>query len=314
MRKLIPAAAALLVAAVAFSISGCIETKNAATVNPNGSAKVAVDIFLPNPAAMMGGGPGGGAGQPTPEESAKKQANDFLGKAAGVDAWSDITIEATKDGRTHVKATAFTPDISKFKLDMIPPVKWTVDNAGNGQLELVMDGPGGGPAAEPAASQPKLTAEEIAKKLEKERSQFNEGKPMMGAILDKMKIEATYTLPGKISDAAIFTKSGDNTATFTMEGKKMLEAMDKLINDDAKMIAIIKSGKSLDNNPDASFEMMYGQKGPAVVKVTGATKALFDYEKESAAAKTAQPELLKKLGIDLKPAPEFNFGPPGGPR
>ena len=304
MRKL-SRIAALAAIAAALSLAACVETKNASTVNPDGSTKITIDALIQQPPNMAAAtNPDAAAPKVDNAKVARETASGFLRNAKGVDAWTDVSAEIAKDGRIHVKATAYAADINKFRMDMVPPVKWTVDASGNGKLEINKEQPTS--AAKPAEK----TDEQIKAEIEEARKQFKQMRPMMTPILAKMKLDLTYTLPGTVSSAAIFTKTGANSVNFIMEGRKMLEAMDKIMADDAALMASIKAGKKADDNDEAMFMQIYGNKGPAMVTVTGATKAVFDFKVESAAAKTKQDAMLKEAGIDLTPKPMM---PPGMP-
>ena len=298
--------AALSAIAAAFALSACVETKNNSTVNPDGSTKVTIDALIQPPPDMSAfGAPAASAPKPDPAKLAKSAAANFLRSAKGVDAWSAVSTEVAKDGRIHILATAYAPDINKFHLDMVPPVKYTVDAAGNGKLELSKDKP-------PAASAPApKTDEQIKAEVDKAKTDYKQMRGMMGPILNKMKLDLTYTLPGTVSSAVIFTKTGPNSANFVMEGRKMLAAMDTMMADDAALTASIKAGKKADENDDAMFLQIYGAKGPAVVLFAGATKPQFDFKAESAAAKDKQDAMLKEAGIDLT-QPKNPMGMPGG--
>jgi hypothetical protein len=286
---------AIMMAVVA--LSACLERKQTGMINPDGSGKVVVDTLVAVPPEMAAGGQ-----KPDAAAMGKQMATAMISKAQGVDAWKDVAIDVAADGRAHIVATAYFPDISKMKLDAAVPMKWTRDDKGNFTLAISKE--------EPPASKdpPKMTDEEVSAAVQKSKTEFKDNQAMAQMILGSLKIEMIYTMPGQITDANILSKSADGkTVTLTIEGKKMLEAMDKIMADDKAIEASIRAGKGVDQDDDLMLEKMFGKKGPISATVAGPGKPLFDYKTEMEAAKAAQAAMLKKLDIDP------NAKPPGMP-
>src|SRR5689334_1306401 len=105
------------------SISACLERKQTATINPDGSGKIVIDSVLAIPADMPAPG-----GKPDPAVVARQVATGLITKSQGVDAWKDVVVEVNPDGRAHVAMTAYFPDVSRLKLDLPIPMKWTKDD------------------------------------------------------------------------------------------------------------------------------------------------------------------------------------------
>lgn len=277
-----------------LSISGCLELMQAYTINPDGSGKVMLETVMPARNQF--------AAQDQalkPEEIVKQTVQDRISSGEGIDAWSDISCQVTKEGKVHFKGTAYFSDINKLKAEGgnggVGGGEMTWTKQGD-TMVLTMKSKNEDDAAAPAEPLPDA---EVNEKLQQEKMQYQQMKPMMAAIFEGLKVEISAKLPGKISEANIFTQKGD-TATLSMTGKQMMAAMDKINADDNLMRAKIKAGKGKGED-DFMFEQMFGKKGPAQVKVTGASAPLFDYKAEVAKAKAAEAEMFKKLGVE-KPA------------
>src|SRR5690242_7314608 len=135
----------LLLIAAALALTACLEGKQTVTINPDGSGKMLVDSLLEVP-----------AGEKSDALSvARKMATALVTQTSGVDAWKDMTLEAAPDGRAHVVATAYFPDISRLKMALAVPMTWSKDDRGNFTLMIK-----GKPAAPKEA--PQLTDKEIA--------------------------------------------------------------------------------------------------------------------------------------------------------
>jgi len=280
------------------TFAGCLELTQDYTINPDGSGKVVVDTLAPSGNQFAPEG----APKPPPAEQVKQAVSDRVTKAQGVEAWSDVSCEVANDGRIHFKGTAYFPDINKVKLDQgngarggggggkESDVSW----AKNGDtITLHFDTNKNQAPPDPNAA--KLTDAQVDEKVKEERMQYQQFKPMMQAFVQNLKISMSFTLPGKITDAGVFKQEG-NKISFSVEGKQILEAMDKANADDAAIRAKVKG----DPKPmeDAINAAIFGKKGSPDAKITGATTPLFDYKVEAAKAKAGQAEMLKKLGVE----------------
>ncbi len=258
------------------------------TINPDGSGKVVLETITPgrNPFA-----PPDQAQKP--EDMVKQAIQERISGGEGIEAWSDITCKVTPEGKVHFKGTAYFADINKLKAGGGGAgggggeLSWT--KQGDAMvLAMKNDKNDGGEA-------PALTDAQVEEKLQQEKQQYQQMKPMMAAMFEGLKFEVSARLPGKIAEANIFTQK-DNVATMSINGKQMSAAMDKINSDDAILRKKIKGGKAAED--DIMFEQMFGKKGPAQVKVTGANAPLFDYKAEVEKAKAAEAAMFKNLGVN----------------
>lgn len=266
------------------SIAGCLELSQSYTLNPDGSGKVVIDSITP-----AGGGGFGGAPAPAdPKETVKKALNEQIGKAKGVDAWSDVSCELEKDGRVHFKGTAYFPDVNKLAIDGEKNAVSFVKEGDAMVLKFDTD------KGEPGGEAPKLTEAEITEKIKQERAQYEQGKAMVSAMFKDLKFQMSFALPGTVAESNILKKEG-NTVSMAITGPQIIAAMDKMNADDALMRKKVMAAPGDDS---AMNELIFGGKGEPSAKVTGAAASQFDYKAESGKAKAAQAEMFKKLGVE----------------
>ena len=122
----------------------------------------------------------------------------------------------------------------------------------------------------------------------------------MTGILGPMKQSVVWHLPGKVSRSSNLGKDPTGNLTLKFEGAKMLEVMEKLVNNDEWCRK--HGGTGFDNvqeKPvmDAEFnQLIFGENAPVSATVAVA-EPLFDYETEVAAAKTEFAQIQQDLRV-----------------
>jgi hypothetical protein len=291
--------------------AGCIETTQIITLNPDGSGRIRIDQVtagLP-PLALMGEP---GDAKVDQDQRARQELGELLGKASGVEAWSQASCEALPDGGIHCKATGYFKDISK--LDVMPghqgnndqPVRWAKNAKGG--MELVLDDakPRKAPTTAPA-----MPEDQVLALVKEEQARYREQKPMMGMFMSKIRIDLTFLLPGTVEESNNLKKI-DHGVQLVIEGQKLLDVADKIMNDDNAVAAMVRTGQGTEEPPENFNELMFGSKGPIMARVAGDLKPQFDYAAEVATAKAGQDAMLKKLGVEIK-VPPSPFGPATAP-
>ncbi len=287
----------LLCTAVAgFALAGCIDLDQDYRINPDGSGKVAVRmIFSPFRLDL-------GEKERTPDEQLQDAVRDEIEKSKGVEAWSDVTWSRRADGKSEFKGTAYFQELSALKLH-------GQGFSGFPGTFALRKTPGGGFALESveaaAEEAPKLSDEDVKRKMAEERAQYQQSKPLLQGMLGELKVRAAFTFPGPVDAAACFRKTGPSTAQISLQGGDLLKAFDALLTDDAQLEKLVRAGGGLKGKAppgDPFFEKLFGEKGPPRVSTTSGAAPLFDWAKEVAAAKAKQGVLLKRLGA-LEPPP-----------
>ena len=306
MRKVLAVAAVVAAAALAV---GCIETKQDFTLNPDGSGKVLVEMTMPQMPFNLG--PPDGQGDP--DLAAKQFVKQVLDGSKGVDAWSDVQYAKTEDGRTRFIGTAYFKDLSQMKLQSgkMEGISFTKDDRGGMVLSIKEQ-----ESAKPPTPPKEIPEGQMAQRIQAERMQYQQMRPMMATMLGTMKMDVSFRLPGTLAEVSGFKKEPSGAVRLAFDGAQMLKALDELMADDAyvrqSVLAGKKSGGGSPQMDQQTREKLFGTKGPLRARVTGPFKTLFPYESEVAAAKAAYPAMIKRLGLDKLPAaPPTPTLPPG---
>ncbi|MEA3368388.1 MAG: hypothetical protein U9R68_09780 [Planctomycetota bacterium] len=317
---------ALVTVAAAALVAGCLETKQDVTVNPDGSGKTRVEIVMSDvPFSMTPQ-----QDPPDPQVTAKRFAKSVLEKSKGVDAWSDVAFKRTEDNRTRFTGTAYFRDFAAMNLQAGKMKGVTLEKTADGGMVLQVEtqqqpGPltGGRETSPPQATEPEkpMAEEQTQQRLAAERAKWQQMKPMMAMTLGRMKMEATFHLPGTLKEVQGFEKTPDGGVRFVFDGAKVLEVVDKLMADDEYVRKNMLAGKGGMGQPpldDKALQQLFGTAGALVAKTAGPAKPQFDYAAEVQAAKAAYPAMIQRLGLDQVPAdqpgPQLppGFGLPGG--
>ena len=291
----------LLLTLSALFLPGCFDRKQAMILNPDGSGKVVIDTEADLPAVAAPG-----QGKPSAIEVGRLLAKDLINKTQGVQAWSDLSIRQTPEGRAHVSATAYFTDISRLRFDFPIVFKWQRQTDGTFLFSIARE------RNTAAPNPPKMTDAQIKEQVSIAQSRYKDQQPLLHTSLSTFNLQMTFTLPGDITESRLFTRqattppapqSALRTVSIAIDGKKLSAALDKFIADDAAIAATIRSGADLMSNDDMLLESMYGQKGPvsATVRVPPDAGAAFDYDREAKAAQAHEPQMLKDAGVETVP-------------
>jgi hypothetical protein len=315
---------------LALSLSSCLDIEQNLVLNPDGSGKVTMTTGLAMPNLDGLGGLGEDAGEASkklkPREQAREIAVGML-RAEGIEAWSDVTYGVGKDGKTRASVTGYFPDVTKVRLSnpmdssgekddlgvtKTPDGNWRVEDSldDDDDKDQAGDVKEDKPAEE-AVDPSKLTDEEVQDKLDEERQQWAGMKAFMSAFFDSLRIAMSVQGGGTIVDTAIFEKKDERTAVLEFTGKKLVESVDALLQDDDKAKALIRKGISptdSEGGPDEFFKMMFGGDGKMHVTIKPGEPA-FNYADAVAKAKASQsPELKALLEEAKKPAKKGGLG------
>jgi hypothetical protein len=278
-------------AALGF-LSGCFETKQEFTLNPDGSGKVVHESKFQT--MDLSDGKRGS------EKQMKAAVAEILGQSKGVDAWRDVSYALLDDGRIAFKGTAYFRNLSALDIpnQTMLEFDWTAtDDHRTGVLTLRAK-ERDGKEEKPAISPGNLSPEQLKQMLKENRAQYQQIKPMMTMIIGAMKHEVLFHLPGRLDKSSAFQKETSGALSLGFEGTRMLDAMEQLIGDDAWMA---RNSGAL--GPDAAppmdeqmSQLLFGDKGPVQATVIGVEGAVFDYEAEVAAAREEFAAVQAQLG------------------
>lgn len=273
-----------------LSLISCFEVEQEFTLNPDGTGKVVLDCVVQNFSLD-------GNSEPS-EENLKKSVATLIKDSKGVDAWRDITYAWTDDGRIKFKGTAYFSDISKLKFSNIGILTfdWSVKD-GNGSLTMDFNESEDGGEKKLASKDLELRKKEIVA----ERQKFKQSKPMLSGFMAGLQHKAVFNLPGKEGTTTNFAEEKDGKLSVEVTGEKLLAAMDKLVNDDAWLIANSFDPQEGPSNVESMSEELFGKQGPVKAERTGLGKPLFDYATEVATAQKDFAKLQEKFTDPITP-------------
>jgi hypothetical protein len=241
-----------------------------------------------------------------PQAQLRESVKEILTQSSGIETWKEVSYKLTDDGRTYFKGTAYFPNINNLSLHNPGPgtdmkLNFTRDISGEITIELKTEEEDGesGAVKEPISEIPEA---ELDKMVKEAKLEYNQGKPMMQAILATIKSETILHLPGTIKQISNFEKVDARTVRIALDGSKIMEAMDKMMQDEDLLKQQIREGKDpMQGGPGddlAMNEMFFGERAPVRVVLAGGAQPLFDYNAEVTAAKANYENMLKELGLE----------------
>ena len=278
--------------------TGCIQTTDEYILNPDGSGKVKHTAVLQSMNTDLSDP------HPDLDRQMRQAVAKELSESAGVDAWKDAGYARTSEGQVRFWGTAYFRDIQALKIrnggfqsNFLIPV---LTHTPTGLVLDLKDEKTAKPTNAAAPPLPKTEAE-TQERVKLEKAKFQQVRPMMVMALTTLKVEKSFVLPGKVSDAGGLQTAGNNTLKVTFEGAKVLELLDQLIKDDSWWQEMARTGKNL-NDPDALSgarfsEKMFGSAQPLHAVVSNPLVPQFDYATEVAAAKTNYTAMLNRLKL-----------------
>ena len=231
-----------------------------------------------------------------PKEALQSAIAKLIENSKGIEAWSDVEFKLLDDGRMWFKGTAYFKKLDELEIQNQSMLDFTWKNQGSGKAELALNLKKNTDTKTDSETAD-LTPEEQTKKINAERAKFQQSKPMLSAMLGGLKQSVTFHLPGKVEASSNFKKDAAGALNLRFDGTRMLDALEKLINDDEW---IAKHGFDAQDTPELDNELsglLFGEKAPVNATVTGAAKPLFDYAAEVVAAQAQSDKLQKQLGV-----------------
>ena len=271
----------------ALLLSSCYETKQDFMINPDGSGKVRHECSFQNMNLSNE--------NDTSPEALQAAIARIVTDSKGVDAWTDVSFKRLEDGRMWFRGTAYFKKLDELEIPNQSMLQFAWKNQGGGKADLTLNlKKSDNPKTKPDAA--KLTPEERAKKIKDERAKFQQSKPMFAAMLGSLKQTVSFRLPGKVESSSNFKPTATGVLGLTFEGAKMIDALEKLMADDAWLE---KHGFDAQNTPELDAELgglLFGEKAPVKASVSGASAPLFNYAAEVATALKGAEKLQKQLG------------------
>ena len=295
----------LAAVAGALSLSACLDQDQKFIINPDGSGKMVTNMLLHvNPQQLAGASESGG------QDLSRQFVIQLIRGTEGVEVWSEVSQEKTPDGKTKIKATAYFPDINKFKMSTGGGRE---SGSGNPTLVSKMEGsdwivgigtPNTGAAPPPGGAT--KSPEEIKSAVQQAQQQWQATKGFLAPMMQDAKMRTTLVIGGTVKSAVGFTKETENTALMQFNGPKVIEAIDKMVMDPkvveeatargGDMMSVLRDEKRMQKVIMESITDGSGM--PRVVAAPGA--AAFDYKAEVEKAKASQSPEVKALLEEVK--------------
>lgn len=279
----------------ALLATGCYETKQEFTLNPDGSGKVVFDAtFRPSMVNLALGE------ETTPEEKNRAAAASILEDSEGIDTWSDVAFTLRDDGRSWFRGTAYFRDVSRVKFRNLGDTRVTLEPGGSGDIILTVDKreKSDGRTRKPPKA---LSEQEIKTRIRKQRAEYRQGRPMLAAFLTGLRNDMTFHVPGTIRGGSNMKKTTTGVLHFVYDGMEVLKTLDELVESDPWMREQVLTGVTLMDGSPAGEEVMneklFGKRAPILAVLGGTLAPRFDYAAESAAARDGYTAMLKALGI-----------------
>ena len=291
--------AAVLAAALA---AGCLEGKADFSFNPDGSGKVVGELLFPSRAPWLQkryssrpADPNAPPeAPPSPEDEMRECVAAMLKRSVGIDAWKDVSFQRAADGRVQFKGTAYFKDLSKVRI--YPDDRTRISFGPDGTTALLLILNRSKPAIEPPKPARPVSSEDLAKHIKELRDRYQQTKSTVTIDLVGMKLDLVFHSPGTLEEARGLDQQG-MTLAYTLDGGKVLQAMDSQMNDSTVLRQWVVAGKSL-NVKELMNDRLFAVKGEVWARWKGPAKPRFDYHAEIDPAKKAQPQMMLKLGLE----------------
>ena len=287
----------ILIVGIMVFFSGCYETKQTFFLNPDSSGKVILEAkYQPVNISFTGE-------ETDPEAQMEDSVRDILEKSSGIDAWKNVDYKLTDDGKIWFKGIAYFPDVSNLKFHNLGTMNIEFTKGLDGTMVLEMkEQKEEKKKGIVQRKQKDMTEEEITKKIRSEKAKYQQMRPMLVAFLSTLKEESIFHLPGNLAEkVSNFKKMNEKTISFTFEGKKLIEVIDGMMQDDnwwrsqvTAGIDFAKDGPSMDMKMN---QKLFGEKAPIRAVVGRKLTPLFNYSVEVAEAIKSSPKLFAKHGI-----------------
>jgi hypothetical protein len=289
-------------------LTGCFETKQEFTINPDGSGKVVhqcvfqkVDLSEP---------------KDTSESALKDVIRKVIEDSKGVEAWRDVSYKRMDDGRLFFRGTAYFRNLSQLDIPNQAAMEFVWRKVGGGNMVLDVrtnkSEPREGLSIRPTPTKKaSATAEEEANRIKEERAKFQQIKPMLAAMVGSMKQETILHLPGQIKESSNYEKDPSGALRINFDGAKILDAFEKLAASDDWVKKRLARGEADPMSADGFDDELNGALfGPARAVIGGASKPLFDYDAELAVAQKDFAKVQKELGASVVPVAPAAQGEP----
>ncbi len=280
-----------LVAAILFS--GCFESEDVYTLNPDGSGKVEREIrFEPAEWVFFD------ERFRDPDRVLRNAVRDELRKARGIEVWRDVEYRWTEDERIYLRATGYFRELSEVRFHNAGIDReglrreLTVDESGRAHLVLELQDSGEHGVLPGGDSEP-ATEDNVNQRIREERIDYRRSRPFLEAMFRDFRITSRFRIPGETLMVTGFDQSEDELRV-TVSGGRFLESIGEIMDDTARHRELLLAGE--EERERIANRMFTGKEGPFAAVYRPAAPA-FDYEAGIAAAREEYAAVLEELGV-----------------
>ena len=286
----------LLLAGACASLTGCFDTKQEVTLNPDGSGKVVIESSFAQTELLLKYN-----AQTPPAVATREFVRRLIEGTHGVEAWRDVSFRDLEDGRVSFRGTAYFSDFTKLKSSVNPFLQFTVAKNGAGHLVISL----GMVTSESPFPIQSTNAIATMEDIQMVRKHYRAAQPLLAVTLGTMKIDTTFRVSGVVLRASNFETNTPQTLRVRFDGARLMPAVEeKLLDADfARQLLAEGSSTNLLDHHQFLNEKLYGQKAPVLAVIKPGNKPLFDYAAEVAEARKAFPAIAKALGLELDEGP-----------
>lgn len=286
---------------LSLALSGCVEGEVIYTVNPDGSAKVKMDVVTVMPLNLFGPGAPKKPAEETIDDVKRRAIRSTL-ETPGVAAWKDVSAEFLPSGKLKFAGVAYIKKLEDFDtkggIPLLGPTL-RAESGADGSLKLVAKkntegvSPGRRPPKSPEEIK-KMSDEELDRHILLDMIDMQSTKPLLTAFFTDAKLKTTYFLPGEVTATTGFVRER-KTASFLLDGNKLIATFNKFLSEDRD--AWRKRYRNATKAGAIQDEVFSFPVDDASITVAKPGEALFDFDKEVNEARAGYAELRKKLGF-----------------
>jgi hypothetical protein len=188
MKRLI---AATFLCLALVCLTGCFDTQEEFTLNPDGSGKVVIESVCAPLQLQLNQ-------TATPEQKLQGAIRSLLENVKGVTAWKDVTYVRQDDGRIKFRGTAYFADINRVEFQNLAILNFSLKKSEGGRLVLAaqMSQDQNENVRKPA----QLSDQDMAEQIKEAKGSYQSSRPMLVGFLTTMKQNAIFHLPGTVAE------------------------------------------------------------------------------------------------------------------
>ncbi|MCD4831913.1 MAG: hypothetical protein K8R02_08955 [Anaerohalosphaeraceae bacterium] len=288
---------------------GCLEIEQEFFLNPDSSGKFICRLNVSVPTNIDSAAQKYGI---SAEKLMVGKIEAELNRCKGIELWRDGTYQFSEDKKVfHYNRVAYFRNLNDCFLSIpelsINPQYAFYKNA-DGQVEIAF----GTIAVDSPIKPLELSAKQKAQAMIEARIVYAKSRLGMPGYFGAIKLRNVFHLPANIREYSNFEKTSNNSARLSIDGKKVLAAMDSAVNDDSWLSERVKYSTNVFavGWDYAMNKEIFGSKAAARLLLYPSSMPLFDYETEILPV-SETPELVEQDADSIDEATDYYRLPRG---